>query len=337
MSDYFTQPETIVEKLNCLLDEKSDLLGMAFDQCRTGSKEMVIQVDEDQFPNPEEHDVWFLGDIHGDLLGMLAALEYGKQKSERDGKQPWFILLGDFTDRGPYDHLVLLKLYSLVLDDDFRSRLCVIVGNHDECLGYNDDSRKFQATVNPAEFTEWLNANHDNELWQRLGHATIEFFKRMPRALFLPDGLLVAHAGVPHTDLHDKIDSLESMNQPQCLEDFVWTRAHERAPRRRPNRNTRGCSFGRKDFSAFCDKASEVLKNPVKRMLRGHDHYIEGHKYYEKYKHHQILTLNTRCIQPDMMDGPCSDTLCMARWEKGKIPTVYKLKTPGQLTSHLNT
>ena len=72
-------------------------------------------------------------------------------------------------------------------------------------------------------------------------------------------------------------------------------------------------------------------------MLRGHDHYIEGHKYYEKYKHHQILTLNTRCIQPDMMDGPCSDTLCMARWEKGKIPTVYKLKTPGQLTSHLNT
>jgi hypothetical protein len=335
-NDYFTQPEMIVDKLEHLLKE-SDLLGMGFDQGRTDSNQMVIQVDGSEFPDQEKSDVWFLGDIHGDLLGMIAALEYGKQKSVSANKQPWFILLGDFTDRGPYDHLVLLKLFSLVLDDEFRSRLCVIVGNHDECLEYNDDLGKFQATVNPAEFTEWLNTNRDESLWQRLGHATIEFFSRMPRALFLPDGLLVAHAGVPHTDLHEKIDSLESLNEPQCLEDFVWTRAHERAPKRRPNRNTRGCSFGRKDFSAFCNKASEVLTNPVKRMLRGHDHYIEGHKYYEKYKDHQMLTLNTRCIQPDMIDGPCSDTLCIARWEHEQIPTVYNLKTPTQLTSHLNT
>ena len=122
--------------------------------------------------------------------------------------------------------------------------------------------------------------------------------------------------------------SIEKLNGEQCLEDFVWTRAHERAPKRRPNRSTRGCSFGRKDFTAFCNKASEVLGQPVERMLRGHDHYIEGHRYYEKYKINQMLTLNTRCIQPDMMDGPYSDNLCVAKWDKDEIPRVHILKAP---------
>ena len=322
----FSDPEKVIDGLEKLLKNEGSL-GLAFDDCRTENQQ-VIQVDVEHAPNPEQDDVWFFGDIHGDLLGMIAAIKYAKEKSDKENKKPLFVFLGDFTDRGPYDYLVLLKLYSLILDEKQRSRICMVVGNHDECLEYNEDLKKFCATVEPAEFTEWLNEKKDNPLWQRLGEVTIEFFKRMPRAIFLPDGLLIAHAGVPHTDLHEKIDGLDKLNDDDCLQDFVWTRAHERAPKRRVNRNTKGCSFGRKDFEAFCAKATEALDQPVERMLRGHDHFIEGYRYYKKYEKKQILTLNTRCIQPDVMGGPYSECLCVARWESGKLPTVHILKAP---------
>ena len=226
--------------------------------------------------------------------------------------------------------MVLLKLYSLILEKKKRKRICIVAGNHDECLEYRDDCG-FYATVDPAEFTDWLNAKEapsglPNDLRQKLGHATIKFFKRIPRAIFLPDGLLIAHAGVPHTDLHETIKTFDDLDDPVCRQDFAWSRAHERAPKRRPNRDSKSHSFGRKDFEAFCKKTTEVLEWPVHRMLRGHDHYIDGYKYYTKYEHKQILTLNTRCIQPDMMDGPYSECLCVARWGKGKLPRVHRLE-----------
>jgi hypothetical protein len=323
--------EEIVRGIESLLDERKDFLGLAFDDCREDHHQKVFKVDEGRAPDPEKDDVWFFGDIHGDLLGMLAAMDYADKKSAEAGKEPLYVFLGDFTDRGPFDYLVLLKLYSMILDEKLRDRVCVIAGNHDECLQYNEDEGEFYATVVPAEFTDWLNAHRKDAVWQRLGKITIEFFKRMPRAIFLPDGLFFAHAGVPHTDLHGEIDSIEKLNADQCLEDFAWTRAHERAPKRRPNRNTRGCSFGRKDFKAFCDKAGEVLDLRVDGMLRGHDHYLDGHRYYEKYMNEdkQMLTLNTRCIQPDMMDGPYSKQVCIARWTRKTIlPEIHEILAP---------
>ncbi|MDC0050845.1 metallophosphoesterase, partial [Verrucomicrobia bacterium] len=324
--DSYKDPEEILNGLKKLL--KQDRLGLWFDDCRGDEQHKVFEVDVEHAPDPEKDDVWFFGDIHGDLLGVLAAIEYAKKKSAEDNKVPYYVFLGDFTDRGPLDHLVLLKLYSMVLDETLRNRICIIAGNHDECLEYNDGKKEFYATVVPAEFTDWLNNDRKgDEVWQELGKATIEFFKRMPRAVFLPDGLFFAHAGVPHTDLHGEIDSLEALNKKQCLEDFVWARAHERAPKRRPNRNTRGHSFGRKDFYAFCEIAGKLLEQPVERMLRGHDHYLDGYKHYERYVENQMLTLNTRCIQPDTMGGPHAPYLCVARWAQDKLPKVHQIAT----------
>lgn len=325
-NEYFTDSEKVVNKLEKLVKEPNP--GFLFDGCRVDGSN-IIQVNEKQAPDPKKHDVWFLGDIHGDLLGMTAALKYAETQSSEHGREPWFIFLGDFTDRGPFDYLVLLKLYAMAVDDEQRSRMCVIVGNHDECLEYSEERKEFFATVEPAEFTDWLNNKKDDDLWQHLGHATISFFKKMPRAVFLPDGLVIAHAGVPHTDRHDDFEEPGFLGEDvESLQDFVWSRAHERAPKRRPNRTSKGHSFGRKDFTAFCNRATEKLGQPVKRMIRGHDHFIEGFRYYEKYEQNQMLTLNTRCIQPDMIDGPYSDKLCVALWQKDQIPQVHILEVP---------
>ena len=324
----FIKPEKLVERLEDLLSQEGPL-GFLFDACRGHEQSKVIKVDAEYDVNPAQQDIWFFGDIHGDLLGLLGAIKFAEQKSQEEEKIPYFIFLGDFTDRGPLDYLVLMKLYSMILDEDLRKRICIVAGNHDECLEYNEDIEKFFATVEPAEFTDWLNSKTEKgDVWHRFGKATIEFFKRAPRAVFLPDGLFFAHAGVPHIDLHEGLTSPEKLNEEQCLDDFVWARAHERAPKRRPNRFTRGHSFGRKDFYAFCEVASKVLGQPVNRMLRGHDHYLEGYRLYEKYEEKSMLTLNTRCIQPDTMGGPYAPYLCVARWVSGAIPKVYRLDCP---------
>jgi hypothetical protein len=240
------------------------------------------------------------------------------------------IYLGDFFDRGEeYGNWVLVKLFSRILGKN-RSQIGVIAGNHDEGLKYSKD-RGFYSEVEPCEFADWLNTQREDSVWQKLGKVAIEFFKRMPRAIFMPDGLLIAHGGVPHTDL--PVESFEQLNEPKYLQDFVWTRAHERAPKRIPNRNTKGCSFGVKDFNQFCRQAKNVLDRPVQRMLRGHDHYLEGFRHYKKYIEYPLLTLNTRCYQPDMMKGPYSKSLCVARWVRGKLPEVHIISVPEE---HLN-
>jgi hypothetical protein len=150
----------------------------------------------------------------------------------------------------------------------------------------------------------------------------------MPRAVFLPDGLFFAHAGVPHIDLHGNLDSLEALNESLCLQDFVWAWANEKAPKKRPNRTTKGHSFGRKDFYAFCEIANKLWEQPVERMLRGHDHYLVGYRHYEKYEEKSMLTLNTRCIQLDTMGGPYAEQVCIARWVKDSMPEIYEIKTP---------
>ena len=330
-SALYTDLGKIVGKLESLL-ENDNLLGLAFDDCREDRQQKVFKVDKEKAPDPEKDDVWFFGDIHGDLFGMIAAIKYARKTSEQEGKNPLFVFLGDFTDRGPLDYLVLLKLYSMILDERQRGRICVIAGNHDECLQYNEKKEEFYATVYPAEFTDWLNAREKGSEWQRLGAVTINFFERMPRAIFLPDGLFFAHAGVPHPDLHEAISNPEQMNTDECLEHFVWARAAERKPKVRRNYSSKGGSFGYKDFYKFCNRASEVLGQPVNRMLRGHDHYLDGYKHYKKYEDKQILTLNTRCWQPDTPGGPCAPNLCVARWVKGAMPEVKKIKVPeGQM------
>lgn len=44
------------------------------------------------------------------------------------------------------------------------------------------------------------------------------------RALFFPDGLLIAHGGFPLRDLHERLAHGGDWNDPQCRSDFVWVR-----------------------------------------------------------------------------------------------------------------
>jgi len=280
----------------------------------------------------EDANLWFVGDIHGDLLGLECVLDY-IDAFPRDAP-PRIVFLGDLFDDGPLGYEVVLRVFRLLLKRP--GRVCVLAGNHDEALAR--DGAVFRSSAWPSDFTDWLNEQSDNPLAARLGGLIIEFFRGAPRALFLPDGLLVAHGGVVHVDLLEGISSCEDLNQPLPLQDFVWTRLHPRAPRRIPNRTTRGCEVGREDFERFCERMTEVLGQPVKRMVRGHDH-VEGKERYgafDRYVKNPVLTINTMCFRlPREVLGPQERSPCLGRWRPGQLPEVHCLHVPERVIHQL--
>lgn len=299
-------------------------LGLAFEESAAGPDDKAIQVGED-WPVGE---VWFVGDLHGDLLALEAALQH----IDRSGGGPdsRIVFLGDLFDDGIHAAEVVLRVFELLLDGPMR--ITVVTGNHDEGLTFRDG--RFESSVIPSDFTDWLNEQSGSgHPWaDRLGRVIIRFFARAPRALFFPDGLLVAHGGIPHTDLHAELAEKGDFNDPRVLQDFVWLRAHPRARKRIPNRTTRGSEFGREDFAAFCALATR-LGRPLSRMLRGHDHVEDRFADFPAWSAHPALTINTLGHRlPREVFGPYERVPVIARWVRGELPEVRRLFIPPELT-----
>jgi hypothetical protein len=314
------QQEEIVAEMEALL-EGDEPPGLDFDQFRTQRNHQAVVVSSLN----DDANLWLIGDVHGDLLGLECLLQY-IDDYPRDAPAR-IVFLGDLFDDGELSYEVLLRVYRLILQR--RDRICVLAGNHDESLQYDDPV--FHSTVWPSNFTDWLNARSHDPVAKRLGLVTIKLFGQAPRVLFLPDGLVAAHGGVVHSDLWEGLSSPGDLNQPACLQDFVWTRLHERASRRIPNRSTRGCELGRQDFEHFCEKAAEVIGQPVQRMIRGHDHVDTKDRYavFSRYVKNPVLTINAMCCRlPREAFGPYEHTPCIAHWTPGRLPEVHGVEIP---------
>lgn len=308
-----------VEQLEALLDSESGA-SMLFDDQRDGSSDRALRL-----AALSDEPLWFIGDLHGDLLALDAALALIARESERENVEPArIVLLGDLFDDGGYGLEVLLRVFELILEHS--QSVCLLAGNHDEALGYN--GARFTATVSPADFSDFLNENLAHEWIGRAGKLAVRIVSHAPRALFFPDGLLAVHGGFPLTDLHARLAETRDWNDPQCLTDFVWTRAHPRARRKLPNRTSRGCQFGYEDFAAFC-ALSATLGRPVTHMIRGHDHVDERYEIYPAYAETPVLTtvaLSRRLVRE--LFGPFVRVPTIARWIRGSLPQVYRLHVP---------
>lgn len=187
----------------------------------------------------------------------------------------------------------------------------------------------------PSDFADFLNANLAHEWIARAGKAVVRLFARAPRALFFPDGLLVVHGGFPLSDLHARLADTNDWNDPACLADFVWTRAHPKARKKLPNRFSRGSQFGYEDFAAFCALAGKMGR-PVTHMVRGHDHVDERYAVYPAYAAHPVLTtvaLSRRLARESF--GPFERVPTMVRYVEGALPQVHRLHIPAEIVREL--
>ncbi len=308
-----------VEGLEALLDSERGAR-MLFDEHRESASDRALKV-----ADLTDEPLWFIGDLHGDLLALEAALALIARERARDGSGTVrVVLLGDLFDDGGYGLETLLRVFELVLE---RSEtVCLLAGNHDEALGYN--GARFTATVSPSDFSDYLNDNLAHEWIGRAGKLAVRLVSRAPRGLFFPDGLLVAHGGFPLADLHAHLADTRDWNDPRCLIDFVWTRAHPRARKKLPNRSSRGSQFGYEDFRQFC-ALSTTLGRPVTHMVRGHDHVDERYEIYPAYAATPVLTTValSRRLGRELF-GPFVRVPSIARWVRGSLPQVYRLHIP---------
>ncbi|HYW07408.1 MAG TPA: metallophosphoesterase [Longimicrobium sp.] len=300
-------------------------LGLAFEDYLAGPDDRVIQIGADA----DLDEVWFVGDVHGDLLALEAALQHIDRSGGGAGAR--IVFLGDLFDDGMHSPEVVLRIFDLVLNGPMK--VTIIAGNHDEALAF--DGERFQSTVLPSDFTDWLNTKLDRPWAVRLGKVIIEFFARAPRALYFPDGLLVAHGGIPHTDLHAALEETGNWNDPRMITDYVWLRAHPRARKRIPNRTTRGSEFGRDDLAAFAEVATR-LGRPVTRLLRGHDHLEDRFELFPAYVEVPVLTINTLSHRlPREVFGTYERVPVIARFVDGEVPEVRRLFIPPELVREI--
>ncbi|HVF39947.1 MAG TPA: metallophosphoesterase [Gemmatimonadaceae bacterium] len=310
-----------VFSMNELLDRDSGT-GMLFTSQRSDEHDRAIHVREVDDAAP----LWFIGDLHGDLLALETALALITREETADAPAR-IVFLGDLFDDYGFPLEILVRLFELITAHP--ERICVITGNHDEALGH--DGERFFATVSPADFSEMLNAHAEDELVTACGLTAVRFFQNAPRALFFPDGLLVAHGGFPLVDLHPYLADKQDWNDSRCLTDFVWTRAHPRSRRKIPNRVSRGAQFGYEDFADFC-ALSRDLGRPVTHMIRGHDHIAERFEIYPAYAATPVLTtvaLSRRLVRESF--GFYERVPTIARWIRGSLPQVHRLHIPVEL------
>jgi hypothetical protein len=310
-----------VEAFEALLDQAGGP-GLLFDGDRADAHDQAIRVGVVDPTAP----LWIIGDLHGDVLALEAALALISKETTSPAN---IILLGDLFDDDGLGLELLLRVFDLILASP--GRICVIVGNHDEALSY--DGSLFASSVSPGDFAEFLNANIAHEWIERAGKLAVRFFERAPHALFFPDGLLIAHAGFPLTDLHARLEQSQNWNDPACLSDFTWTRAHPTARKKMPNRFTRGSQFGREDLAAFCELSTRIGR-PVTHLVRGHDHSEDRYITYPAYTTHPMLTTVAMSRRlPRESSGPYERVPTLARYVPSSLPQLFRLHIPADLIS----
>ena len=314
---------SIVERMEELLDRARGP-GMLFDSDRADPLDRAIRV----FGNKATGPLWIIGDLHGDLLALEAAIALIHDHVDRDESgEPRILFLGDLFDDEGFGLEVLLRVFELIVDRP--DLVCVLAGNHDEALSF--DGVRFASSVSPSDFADFVNANLAHEWIERAGKLAVRLFARAPRALFFPDGLLAAHGGFPLADLHPRLAETGNWNDAACLSDFVWTRAHPKARRKIPNRFSRGSQFGHEDFADFCSLSAR-LGRPVTHLVRGHDHVDERYAIYPAYHGHPVLTtvaLSRRLSRERF--GPYERIPTLAHVVEGALPKVFRLHIPPEI------
>jgi hypothetical protein len=277
--------------------------------------------------------LWIVGDLHADLLTLTNIISHAESHATPE-EPAHFLFLGDFVDRGIHDHDTLLLLFRLMMDHP--QRVCVVPGNHDIDLQFDEAANRFRVTIEPAEYCDNLNAalardTPEDRERAELAKAFIRFCAGRPKAVFLPDGTLVAHGGFPHTDAQKEIATLADLCRPKCIDDFLWARIAESARVKRPNRGSRGHEFGWDTFNQFCKLAAERLDLPVRRLVRGHDHVTDRWQEYPEYADNGVPVLTVNAMgrlldgEPARRDGRTHPPPVVARFVPGHLPEVVVL------------
>ena len=294
-----------------------------------------------QFFVPQEGDICFVaGDIHGDLESLVACADRALGECEEGGacagRRPILFILGDLIDRGPNSAECIAFVLRLALGkDDQRQDLRVLLvrGDHDVALNSLADGR-ITASVSPADFADRFAEDESADSLcsadAYLARAFVRFVQLCcPASVLLPNGILMAHGAVPHSDLQARFGMDLTLWSAPCAQDFSWCRLRTDKPSKAPNRYSKTSEMGFQNFASFVEmlngfsfmqakKERDYQMEPVSVFINGHEHCENG------YKACAVPLSNGNCVVHNL-------TSFAPRNLVGEVTTpVYLLRLDGQ-------
>ena len=214
-----------------------------------------------------DRDIWFIGDVHGDILAFRSAMAFIASNSLH---RPIYVFLGDLFDRNPFGLNVLIEAMGLLRDDP--DSVFFIAGNHDDGLEWTDAG--FSSRITPHQFSDELNALGD-ETTKEFAREYVRLAKKLPVGLVLPNGIFATHGGVPSRPERAVKNIWEGLDAKGIKKLIAEKRSEFLC-----NRFQKDVSNGTKispDFSwveivNFGEAIEKAYGVPVRSMVRGHDH-----------------------------------------------------------------
>ena len=150
--------------------------------------------------------------------------------------------------------------------------------------------------------------------------------KNMPVAIFLPDGTVLSHGGIPQTDLMNTCYSIDDLNESPYVDDFIWNRMKSVWSRMVNRSGSLTQEVGFNDWNYFAMKISSIIDVKIERLVRGQCHHPERFNIEKKNYGSRLITINNMSIPLRResanltVPGPV-----IAKWRSGKSLELHAL------------
>lgn len=250
----------------------------------------------------KKNDIWFIGDVHGDILGLRTAIAFINSNSKH---KPIYIFMGDLFDRNLMSLNVVLDVVKLIREQP--GQVLWISGNHDDGLYFDQEEGTFKSRVIPNEFSEFLNLVDDEKI-NSFAKELISFIHKLPIGLLFENGLLVTHGGIPSRRDRNIKNIWESVKEDD-ISNFICEQRKDVLCNRFDADAMSGTKTGEEFSWIELMNLSAALKKrygiSTKTYLRGHDHCeLCRHKW-------ATIKNNRKCKEYENCDNVITDVLTM--------------------------
>jgi len=205
-----------------------------------------------------------VGDLHGDYLSLIKALSVVGKLCGPDCR---VVFLGDYVDRGPHQHEVIVELMRLRLSDP--DKYFMIRGNHETwSISFRYGFRKTLTKIYP-------------HTWGAIYDRFLRMFAGLPYAVLIGDYLGI-HGGLPKgvSRLTDFMNLRKGLVEPlpdgnEVEYQILWNDPSDQIKGFIPGHRGPGSYlFGPDVTKAF------VEENSLKGIIRSHEPASKGFAYY---------------------------------------------------------
>jgi len=276
---------------------------------------------------PQNRPLWIIGDVRNNTLALATALAF-IDEADGESEAAFIAFLGDWTGGFCGDAACVAMVLERLTAHPGRTLL--LRGDREWAL--NDAvAALLESTVAASGLHSMSVAAHLKSLRNDLVHTVAQIAEKLPVAVVLADGTVLAHGALPRASRLRSVKDLQSLQHADAaLRDFVLGRLHLRENFVNAAQREGGVICGVQDFRAALRTLSQLFDAPLDRMIRGQDAAPEGYRWFRAYGEGAVLTLTTMADTLVASAGGGRRRTCVGRLKGGRI-RVARIELPDDI------